>query len=112
MSIPVIAFFNNNGGVGKTSLVYHVSHMLADQDYLRLWTNSRHPGSCTTLAWDWNHCEHWDDGFPRRGARIVHASNFCRGPRPAGSLRLAARLAFARLGRALADAARPARAAT
>ena len=25
-----IAFFNNNGGVGKTTLVYHVAHMLAE----------------------------------------------------------------------------------
>jgi len=30
MSTPVIAFFNNNGGVGKTSLVYHVAWMMAD----------------------------------------------------------------------------------
>lgn len=30
MSIPVIAFFNNKGGVGKTSLVYHISWMLSD----------------------------------------------------------------------------------
>lgn len=30
MSIPVIAFFNNKGGVGKTSMVYHLSWMLAD----------------------------------------------------------------------------------
>jgi cellulose biosynthesis protein BcsQ len=27
MSIPVIAFFNNKGGVGKTSMVYHLSWM-------------------------------------------------------------------------------------
>lgn len=33
MSVPVIAFFNNKGGVGKTSLVFHVSHMLADLDF-------------------------------------------------------------------------------
>jgi cellulose biosynthesis protein BcsQ len=33
MSVPVIAFFNNKGGVGKTSLVYHVAWMLADQEY-------------------------------------------------------------------------------
>lgn len=33
MSTPVVAFFNNKGGVGKTSLVYHVSHMLAEQGY-------------------------------------------------------------------------------
>lgn len=33
MSAPVIAFFNNKGGVGKTSLVYHVAWMLAEQQY-------------------------------------------------------------------------------
>lgn len=31
MSIPVIAFFNNKGGVGKTSMVYHLSWMFADR---------------------------------------------------------------------------------
>lgn len=33
MSIPVIAFFNNKGGVGKTSMVYHISWMLADRGF-------------------------------------------------------------------------------
>ncbi len=33
MSVPVIAFFNNKGGVGKTSLVYHVAYMLAEQGH-------------------------------------------------------------------------------
>lgn len=32
MSTKVIAFFNNKGGVGKTSLVYHIAWMFADQD--------------------------------------------------------------------------------
>jgi chromosome partitioning protein len=32
MSIPVIAFFNNKGGVGKTSLVYHLAWMYSDLD--------------------------------------------------------------------------------
>ena len=31
MSVPVLAFFNNKGGVGKTSLVYHLSWTYADQ---------------------------------------------------------------------------------
>jgi len=31
MTAPVIAFFNNKGGVGKTSLVYHVAWMAASQ---------------------------------------------------------------------------------
>ena len=30
MSIPVVTFFNNKGGVGKTSLVYHLSWMLGE----------------------------------------------------------------------------------
>ena len=30
MSIPVLTFFNNKGGVGKTSLVYHLAWMLHD----------------------------------------------------------------------------------
>ena len=30
MSTTVISFFNNKGGVGKTSLVYHLSWMFAD----------------------------------------------------------------------------------
>lgn len=32
MKIPVIAFFNNKGGVGKTSLVYHLAWMCSDMD--------------------------------------------------------------------------------
>jgi cellulose biosynthesis protein BcsQ len=30
MNVKTIAFFNNKGGVGKTSLVYHLAHMFAD----------------------------------------------------------------------------------
>lgn len=30
MSVPVLTFFNNKGGVGKTSLVYHLSAMFAN----------------------------------------------------------------------------------
>ena len=33
MAIPVLTFFNNKGGVGKTSLVYHTAWMLSDLDY-------------------------------------------------------------------------------
>lgn len=31
MSVPVVTFFNNKGGVGQTSLVYHLAWMFADQ---------------------------------------------------------------------------------
>jgi hypothetical protein len=67
-------------------------HMIADQDYFQAWTNTLHPGSCRTLGWEWNHCEHWDEGFPRRGALICHFSNFCNGP----TARTLARMAWAR----------------
>ena len=30
MSVPVLTFFNNKGGVGKTSLVYHVAWMMSE----------------------------------------------------------------------------------
>jgi chromosome partitioning protein len=33
VSVPVLAFFNNKGGVGKTSLVYHLSWMLSEMGH-------------------------------------------------------------------------------
>lgn len=33
MTAPVISFFNNKGGVGKTSLIYHLAWMYADNDW-------------------------------------------------------------------------------
>lgn len=30
MTVPIVAFFNNKGGVGKTSLVYHLAWMYTD----------------------------------------------------------------------------------
>jgi len=55
-------------------------HMISDQDYYQYWTNAINPGACTTLPWTWNHCEYWDEAFPRSGARILHFSNFCLRP--------------------------------
>ena len=33
MSVPVLTFFNNKGGVGKTSLVYHLAWILSENGY-------------------------------------------------------------------------------
>jgi hypothetical protein len=55
-------------------------HMIADQDYFQFWTNNLHPESSVSLPWSWNHCEHWDEAFPRKEAKILHFSNFCQGP--------------------------------
>ena len=30
MSVPVLTFFNNKGGVGKTSLVFHLAWMFSE----------------------------------------------------------------------------------
>ncbi len=54
--------------------------MITDQDHLQVYANSIAPGSAAELPWYWNHCEHWDDGFPRADAWILHFSNFCNGP--------------------------------
>jgi hypothetical protein len=54
-------------------------HMIADQDYFQFWAHAVHPSRCRALPWRWNHCEHWDDGFPRSDAVILHFSNFCNG---------------------------------
>jgi hypothetical protein len=55
-------------------------HMIADQDYFQFWVHAVHPSRCRPLSWRWNHCEHWDAGFPRPDAVILHFSNFCGGP--------------------------------
>lgn len=49
MSIPVIAFFNNKGGVGKTTMVYHLSWMMADRG-LRVIAADLDPQSNLTAA--------------------------------------------------------------
>lgn len=36
MSAPTLTFFNNKGGVWKTSLVYHVAWMLSELDHVVL----------------------------------------------------------------------------
>lgn len=33
MTVPVIAFFNNKGGVGKTTMVYHLAWMFSEQGF-------------------------------------------------------------------------------
>lgn len=60
---------------------HHVGeHMITDQDYFQFWANTLHHGTVRTLSWEWNHCEHWDEGFPREGALVAHFSTFCLGP--------------------------------
>lgn len=49
MSVPVLTFFNNKGGVGKTSLVYHLAWMLSELG-LRIVTIDLDPQANLTSA--------------------------------------------------------------
>lgn len=63
MSIPVIAFFNNKGGVGKTSLVYHLAWMYADMGKRIVATDLDPQANLTSAFLDDNQLEAlWPDG--------------------------------------------------
>ena len=68
MTVPVLTFFNNKGGVGKTSLVYHLAWMLSDIGYRVLACDLDPQANLTAAFLDeerleilWN-----DDGSSRR----------------------------------------------
>jgi hypothetical protein len=75
----LVAWARNHiaGSVGRHEVG---AHIVADQDYFQVWANNVRPNSCRQLPWFWNHCEHWDDRFPRLGVLFAHFSNFCNGP--------------------------------
>lgn len=66
MTPPIITFFNNKGGVGKTSLVYHLGWMLADRGY-RVVTADLDPQANLTAAFlDEEEVEQlWNSAEPR-----------------------------------------------
>ena len=57
MSVPIIAFFNNKGGVGKTSMVYHLSWMFADQNIQVIAADIDPQGNLTSAFLDENRLE-------------------------------------------------------
>ena len=66
---------------------------VTDQDFIQFWSNNLYPGQVSTLDWSWNHCSHWDTGFPRPDARVIHFSSFYHAPTPevVASMRIAGR---------------------
>jgi len=62
MSVPVIAFFNNKGGVGKTSLIYHLAWMLSDLGTRVLAADLDPKANLTTVCLDEEQLEAlWDN---------------------------------------------------
>lgn len=64
----------------RPGVLSHDERIIADQDFLQVWTNTIRPGSCRELDWRYNHCGLWHEGYPRGGAVIHHFSNYLRGP--------------------------------
>jgi len=74
MTVPVIAFFNNKGGVGKTSLVYHVAWMLAEQGYRILAADLDPQGNLTAAFLDENRLESlWSKDSEQEAKTIYRA---------------------------------------
>ena len=70
MSIPVLTFFNNKGGVGKTSLVYHLAWMLSDLGYRVLACDLDPQANLTAAFLDEGRLENlWDENDPLSGGK-------------------------------------------
>lgn len=73
MSVPVLTFFNNKGGVGKTSLVYHLAWMLSDLGYRVLACDLDPQANLTAAFLDEKRLENlWDESesSDKRGTTI------------------------------------------
>ena len=73
MTVPVLTFFNNKGGVGKTSLVYHLAWMLSDLGHRVLACDLDPQANLTAAFLNEGHLEQlWDesDASPESGITI------------------------------------------
>lgn len=67
MPVPILTFFNNKSGVGKTSLVYHLAWMLSDIDYQVLACDLDPQANLTSMFINEDRLEIlWPDNGPRR----------------------------------------------
>ena len=67
MTIPVLTFFNNKSGVGKTSLVYHLAWMFSEIDYRVLACDLDPQANLTAAFLDEGQLEQlWDEGRAAR----------------------------------------------
>ena len=66
MPVPILTFFNNKSGVGKTSFVYHLAWMLSDMDYQVLACDLDPQANLTRMFISEEHLEMlWTDEGPR-----------------------------------------------
>ena len=72
-AIPVLTFFNNKGGVGKTSLVYHLSWMLSEMGYRVLACDLDPQANLTSAFLDEDRIASiWDDSLENsQGGRTI-----------------------------------------
>ena len=62
MNVPVLTFFNNKGGVGKTSLAYHLSWMLSEVGHTVLVCDLDPQANLTAAFLDEDHLDSlWND---------------------------------------------------
>ena len=67
MTVPVLTFFNNKGGVGKTSLVYHLAWMYAELGHIVLAADLDPQANLTGMFLDEERVERlWGTGGSRR----------------------------------------------
>ena len=65
MTVPVLTFFNNKGGVGKTSLAYHLSWMISQMGWTVLACDLDPQANLTAAFLDEDQLEtFWDDAAP------------------------------------------------
>jgi chromosome partitioning protein len=80
LSLPVIAFFNNKGGVDKTSLVYHLAWMFSDLGWRVLAADLDPQANLTAAFLDEDQLENlWEEAFG--GSRIARTLSMERSSR-------------------------------
>ncbi|OGT81929.1 MAG: chromosome partitioning protein [Gammaproteobacteria bacterium RIFCSPLOWO2_02_FULL_61_13] len=73
MSIPVLTFFNNKGGVGKTSLVYHMAWMFSEMGKRIVAIDLDPQANLTSAFLPEDQLEAlWDEDTALEGARTVY----------------------------------------
>jgi cellulose biosynthesis protein BcsQ len=73
MSVPVLTFFNNKGGVGKTSLVYHLSWILSEMGKKVVAIDLDPQANLTSAFLPEEELENlWDSDAPPSGASTIY----------------------------------------